>query len=524
MAVSGQDSVNFTNQTASFVTRPGPVFVGGMGVPSSDTHLRLTGVAGDEATTPSATKYDQTATATFYVQVRVQLDDWTPAATQHLIGRLAVTASGTWRFGITSGGFPLLASTNNGTVTSSATSTVAVPARDGDTVWLRVIVSSTTSQASFYWAPDEPGVPSTWNTLSLNRSTATFPLQASTDPVEIGGRNNGTEPLAGRIYRARILDGSQVAIADFDPGTDWTGSSSWVASATGETWSLTGGATIVSTNPPAVTGTLAYTEDDDVVAMAGAETISGTLAYTEDDDTIAASGAENIPGTLAFTEDDDVIAASGTETISGTLAYTEDDDTWAATGAETVSGTLAYTEDDDVWLITSPSSVTGTLAYTEADDVIAASGTETFTGTLAFTEDDDTIAMVGGETITGTSAWTEADDTWAAAGAETITATAAWTEDDDTWLASGGISLAATLAWTEADDVWTASGGETIAGTLAYTEDDDVWAVAAFAGTPTVATGPLRTTRLSASRDTATLTTARVTLELADDRQTEAIR
>lgn len=503
MPVSGQDGVSFNNFTNALGAKQPSVFVSGAGITSTDPHMRLTGVAGDEATSPSDTKYDVLATANFTVQVRVQLDKWSQAGAQNLIGRFAATASGTWRFAMT-GGFPQMSTTANHSSATTSTSTVVVPARDGDTVWVRTVVVAGSSACSFSWAPDEPNPPTVWITLSTNRATAAFPLASSTDPIEVGARGTTLDPLAGRIYRARILDASAALVAEFN-AADWPASSPWISSTGGESWSLVGGATVVSNVP---IGTLAFTEDDDVVAMSGAEDISGTAAWVEDDDTItatgtetftgtlsftedddvwAAAGAENISGTLAFTEADDVIAASGTENISGTAAWTEDDDVVAASGAETITGILAFTEDDDVWALSAPTSISGTAAWTEDDDTISASGAETIAGTLAWVEDDDTISASGAEAISGTSSWTEADDVIAMAGAETVTGTASWTEDDDVWLASGGISLAATIAWTEADDILAASGGESLSGTLSFTEDDDVWA---FAGTSAIP-GPI---------------------------------
>lgn len=396
MPVSGQDGVTFNNFTSSQTVQQGPVFAGGQGAASADPHMRLTGAAADEATSPASPALDALVSQNFTVQVRVQLDDWTPSSTQQLIGPFTSVANGTWRFSIAANGFPAFATTSNGSTTSTGQSTVAVPVVDGTTVWVRAVIVSASAVANFSWAPDDPNPPTVWTTLSSNRAISAAPLMTSVAPVEVGSGFGGTtNALSGRIYRARILDATAALVAEFN-AADWPASSPWISSGSGEAWSLQGGATVVSNIP---IGTLAFTEDDDVIAMSGAENIPGTITWTEDDDTFAFTGAEAISGTASWSEDDDVLAFSGTETFTGTSSWTEDDDTIAATGTETFTGTAAWTEDDDVWL---------------------ASGGITLTGTLAFTEDDDTLAFVGTETFTGTASWTEADDVLAFAGTSEI--------------------------------------------------------------------------------------------------------
>jgi hypothetical protein len=126
-------------------------------------------------------------------------------------------------------------------------------------------------------------------------------------------------------------------------------------------------------------------------------TITGTLAYTNNNDTLAASGTTTVVGTLNTTNADDTSAASGTTTITGTLNSTNNDDTSAASGTvgDAVTGTLAYTNNNDTLAASGTTTIVGTLAYTNINDILAASGTTTVLGTLARTNNNDTLAASG---------------------------------------------------------------------------------------------------------------------------------
>lgn len=143
-----------------------------------------------------------------------------------------------------------------------------------------------------------------------------------------------------------------------------------------------------------VTGTLAYTEDNDTLAATAFVGENGTLAYTEGDDTLAATGTVGVNSTLTFTEGDDTVAASGTVGVNGTLAFTEGDDTAAATGNVGNNGTLAFMEEDDT------AAFAGTSSAAEAAPTVHVVGGYRYEqiprpkprpvrASLAFTEADD---------------------------------------------------------------------------------------------------------------------------------------
>lgn len=120
--------------------------------------------------------------------------------------------------------------------------------------------------------------------------------------------------------------------------------------------------------------------DEPISSVANAVTsgVSGSVAYTNNNDTLAASGTTTIVGTLATTNANDTSAASGTTTIVGTSSTTNANDTLSASGSVGggVTGTLAYTNNNDSISASGwAGTITGTLATTNADDTLTASGT-----------------------------------------------------------------------------------------------------------------------------------------------------
>lgn len=200
--------------------------------------------------------------------------------------------------------------------------------------------------------------------------------------------------------------------------------------------------------PAAMTGTLATTLDDSVLAGAGTETISGTLATTLDSATMAASGDETITGVLGTTLDDSALSVALTEAMSGTLAVTLDDVVFAATGTATSPG------------------VTGSLATTLDDVAFAASGSEILSGTLTATLDDAVLTAAGVVTVpvTGTLVTVLSDAGMAAVGTETFTGTLTITLDDTTLAASGelAVPITGTLTTTLDDAVLTTEATVTV--------------------------------------------------------------
>jgi len=120
-------------------------------------------------------------------------------------------------------------------------------------------------------------------------------------------------------------------------------------------------------------------------------TENGVDAIVQEDYT---SGAA-VTGTVAFTEGDDTIAVAATFGPTATIAITEADDTAAVTATFGPTGTIAFTEADDTATVAASFGPTATITFTEGDDTASLAGAVQVTATVAFTEDDDTIAATG---------------------------------------------------------------------------------------------------------------------------------
>ena len=186
-------------------------------------------------------------------------------------------------------------------------------------------------------------------------------------------------------------------------------------------------------------------------------TVTGTVDYTNLNDISSAAGTTTVTGSSATTNANDASAASGTTTVTGSAATTNADDTSAATGSPVVAGTSATTNADDTSSASGSvgSAIVGSVAYTNIDDVSAASGTTTVVGSAAASNVNDTSNASGTTTVVGVSATTNANDVSAATGT------------------AGGAEVIGTVAYTNANDISAASGTTTIIGSSVTTNTND---------------------------------------------------
>lgn len=98
---------------------------------------------------------------------------------------------------------------------------------------------------------------------------------------------------------------------------------------------------------PAITGTAAITEADDVAAAVGVLRIAGAATLAEAGDTAAATGRLAIRGAAAVIEAGDVAAAAGRLPIVAAAVLAEDGDTGEAVGVLPIVGALAAGEAGD---------------------------------------------------------------------------------------------------------------------------------------------------------------------------------
>ena len=381
----------------------------------------------------------------------------------------------------------------------------------------------------------------TWTSFALTGGQWTFVQSAASENVSAqvsifptsGGNANSADVfyVTGSISEVasapcpNFFDGDTT-----DTATDvyaWTGTAG--ASTSTDTYTAASGVTgtlattldnsvLAATATEIVTGTLATTLADSVLAATGSVTtsdVTGTLVTVLDNSVLAASGSETFSSSMATVLADAVLSASATETITGTLATTLDDSVLAASGTAItgVSGTLNTTLADGAFAASGTETITGTLAASLGDAILAATGTAIIpvTGTLASTLDDAVLAGAGSETVTGTLAVTLDDATLVAVGAETLSGTLTVALDDAVLAATGTavLNVAGTLVTVLADAGLLSVGTETFTGTLTVTLDDAALLAAGTGATPIPAPLFLHpATRISRGRD-ATLTPRR---------------
>jgi len=172
------------------------------------SHLRLPGVTGNYASTPDSAA--TSITGDIDLRGKVQCVDWTLSArNQTVIAKRGGGSQNSYFLRISSAGLLTVGWSANGSVELTADSTVAIPAVDGQTKWVRgtldVNNGSSGRDISFYTSDD--GV--TWTQLgaTVTQAGATS-IFDSTAVVEVGAANVGTtEWFGGRIYYATIISG-----------------------------------------------------------------------------------------------------------------------------------------------------------------------------------------------------------------------------------------------------------------------------------------------------------------------------
>jgi hypothetical protein len=207
-------------------------------------YLYLPGVAGNVASTPDTAAVS--VTGSIDIRVRVALDDWSPSATGVLIAKDTAGAGGrSWSIDmLNNGGLRFLSSQDGSTMNVNVASTVLPGVSllvDGRAYWLRVTLDVPNTTVTFYMADDSPTVPTTWSQIGTPvASGATTGIADTAAALTIGGRASDV-PVAGKFYRAQVLNGiggTVVFDADFTTGitsggqTTFTESSSNAATVT----------------------------------------------------------------------------------------------------------------------------------------------------------------------------------------------------------------------------------------------------------------------------------------------------
>ena len=244
---------------------------------TSEDYLRVTGTSGDYASTPDAAGLD--ITGDIDLRVKVALDDWTPAAESTLIAKYTATGDErSYALAVTTGGNLILRWTEDGSTELTETSSAAVSASNGGTIWVRATLDvddgASDAQVTFYTSSDG----STWTQLGAVQAVgATTSIYASTAVLELGSQSEGTvNRAAGKIFRAEVLSGiGGSAVAAPIAST----SSDTLTDATPLTWTVQGDAYISSRT---LYGLQAYLQ---VLSFTGTDVTIKLQSSADDDDT-----------------------------------------------------------------------------------------------------------------------------------------------------------------------------------------------------------------------------------------------
>lgn len=180
--------------------------------------VRLPGVGGTYLSTPDSAAVS--VTGDIDIRVRVALTDWTPGASQALIGKYVSTANqGSYILAIDTGGRPNFLVSDSG----GGGSWVYVGGAawvDGTTYWVRV-THTMAGLLRFFYAADSSTMPTSWTQLGSDQTAFTYGKYDSTAPLEIGSYGNGVSMNAvGTFYRAQIrnnvLDDGSGIVFDTD--------------------------------------------------------------------------------------------------------------------------------------------------------------------------------------------------------------------------------------------------------------------------------------------------------------------
>lgn len=206
--------------------------------------------------------------------------------------------------------------------------------------------------------------------------------------------------------------------------------------------------------------------------------VTGTVAYTNADDISFASATPTVTASSATTNADDVSVANAAPVIVGESATTNADDVSNATAAagSAAEGSVAYTNIDDASNAVAVPTVTGSVAATNAEDISAANATVTVTATVAVTNSNDISVASTENLVTASVAVTNADDISAAAASPIVDAVSATTNADDVSVAEAVAEVGeviATVEATNADDVSVAVAAPVIVGSVSYSNLHD---------------------------------------------------
>ena len=184
-------------------------------------YVYVPGVNGNNISVPDSAALD--ITGDIDIRVQMTMDDWTPSALAYAISKFTGTVNSYSIFVNTDGTLNLNFSVN-GSTGVTATS-VATGVADGSVKWIRATRTSSTGVVKFFLSDDG----TTWTQLGTDVSSTSGSLFVSTANVTIGSRTDTAATLAGKVFRAQILDGIDgTTVLDVDTSTLKSGQDSYI--------------------------------------------------------------------------------------------------------------------------------------------------------------------------------------------------------------------------------------------------------------------------------------------------------
>ena len=182
--------------------------------------VRFDGVAGGNVRTPLPPL--PANPSTIEVVANVALDDWTPAATNGILGSNAGALSLSV---LKNGRLSLLARLPDGTL--SAKSSVRVPAPDGARLWVRAVLHPASGTVDFFVSPSgasDAAAVTDWVRLGSPIGPLATGVPSGLRTIVAGSQNTLRKaPMTGDLYGAAFLwGGATVAAVDFTDADEMT--------------------------------------------------------------------------------------------------------------------------------------------------------------------------------------------------------------------------------------------------------------------------------------------------------------
>ena len=250
----------------------------------------LTGTAGDYFSTPDSVA--ASITGDIDIRVRVAMDDWTPS-TNSIVAAKDQNGQRSWRLSIATDGKLQFLWFEGTVLKGNGKSSVATSFTNGVVQWIRVTLDVLTGDYKYWTAsgailnPTASDFTQLGSTLSISAATS---IDDTASDIEVGSAFAGSSlPLAGKPYRAEILNGIDGTLAvDFDPPKATVNTATFVTD-TGETWTANGDAFVNATGFQGI-----YSRGSVGLETTAGTSITGTgiTVYAVFKPTLAAPGAD----------------------------------------------------------------------------------------------------------------------------------------------------------------------------------------------------------------------------------------